>query len=604
VSEAGQLTPSWFLTYCNPLKTQAGSYLLPMSYVYRNDSATFTAAIFRSTDGGRTWVQGRDEFLVEGEGFELGISETTILQLADGRILIYARQQGPGRFHYATSTSTDDGVTFGPIEHSEVLASNTMPASFRDRDGTQMLTWSGHNAFGMQSYQRNDITVAYSEDESPRWSGYHDLLGATRLGSPGHPGVANDQGFASVYVEADSAPVGEADRLFAVWANWRHPFSILVEDFTEYVRRTTGALDVSLHRNAYMANFGSELNATRWWRTLPKGTLDLVAGPRPIGRAVRLRGKAGERVAASRIFPGIRRGAVRFRVNPMAVGAPLDLCVQEGFSRAEANARGGILALRLLPSGELHVTTDHRFDADAVVGFVGNDLDPATGNLGGWAPSGGLAFDYQRRSIGIDLRTPIEVTGVTLQDDDVTYPPAGTRLTAADLAIWVSDTNSGDWRRLADWTVARTNGGAFVLSGPAVTTRYLKISQPYGDTKFTFANDFARILQITGGSLPAQIYRPLRTPVALPSRQWSTVEVDLDLDAGSVTLLVDGLEREVLPVLHEADIATHLLIATGAASSTAQEVQVDELIVRDRSVPDPEFRAIKPTVEVPVQLQR
>lgn len=71
-----------------------------------------------------------------------------------------------------------------------------------------------------------------------------------------------------------------------------------------------------------------------------------------------------------------------------------------------------------------------------------------------------------------------------------------------------------------------------------------------------------------------------------------------------MTLLVDGVEREVLPVLHEADIATHLLIATGAASTTAQEVQVDELIVRDRSVPDPEFRAIKPTVEVPVQLQR
>jgi len=587
---AGQHVP-WYLSYSNVIKTRRGSYLIPIAHAYTSDAA-FAVSVFRSTDGGATWVQGEDELHVSGGGFEVGLSETTLTELTDGRILLHSRQQGSGRYHFARSTSIDDGRRWAAVGDSTIIASNTFPASFRD-DGRLHLTWSGHNAFGADSYRRNNLTAAWSDDEADTWQGYHDLLGATRMSAPGFGTL--DNGLGPVVVQADSTSAGLDDRVFSWWQNWSTPYTMLVEDWADYVQHSHGALDVPLHRNAWAQAFGGELNSSRWWRSTASGTLDLVAGHRPTAKAVRLRAPAATTAAASRLFPAIRRGRARFSLRLPTIGTGADLCLQEAFS-VDPNARGAALWLAVRPDGTVWATEDHRFDTGIRIGYVQADLTPATGNLSGWATSGNIALDYRRRSIGVDLLTANEFTKVTLSDT-----PAGTRLVADDLTVWVSETNHDDWRQVTDWTAAAT-GSSFVLTGPPVAGRYLKVNQPYADDAFTFVNDFSRIItvEVTRPELISERqFRPLDVATNVGGGGWHRFELRADLDAGSLEVWIDGTQRDALPVLHPAAALTHLLVRASGGSNGA-ELAVDEFLVRDLALPLPtlvnvgEVRAVPP----------
>ncbi|WP_053206609.1 FIMAH domain-containing protein [Jiangella muralis] len=125
-------------------------------------------------------------------------------------------------------------------------------------------------------------------------------------------------------------------------------------------------------------------------------------------------------------------------------------------------------------------------------GWLGNDVDPATGNLENLGLSTSLiALDYRNRSVGAAFWEPVTITALTLRDVD-----GSTRLAAGDLSVYVSDTNDGDWRRVEGVQVARISNG-FTFTGLDVTARYVKVVQPYADDAFTFTNQVARMLEVT-----------------------------------------------------------------------------------------------------------
>jgi hypothetical protein len=578
---------SWGLTYTSPIRTRSGAYVLPISYMIRSDG-TFALGFVRSTDRGRTWVQSRSELTVPDDvGFEIGVTENGLAQLSDGRILLLARQQTRQKRYFALSQSFDDGRTWTPITDSTVLASNTQPTLIGGQGKGLTLTFSGHNAFGQTSYARNDLTVAYSDDDGRTWQGYHNLIGATALATPGW----FNTGEIRRVVNADSAPAATGDRVFA-WSNQGGPPGqiLLVEDFDVYLRDSHGALDVISYRDAGGASRGVELAQSRWWRTLRAGILDLVPGSRAGRQAVRLRSTPPNETAATRQFPAIQQGTVRFALRWTSLGSGLRLSLQEAYGD-HSLATGTVLALRLTPAGELLATTQAPQPLP-VIGYLGNDIDPAAGNLASFGTRGGFALDYQYRSIGADMFAPTEVTGVQLVDDDV-LTADGNRIRPDDLRVWVSDTNAGDWRALEDW-IAVKEGPVITITGPAVTTRYIKVSQPYGDTAFTFGNDVQHLLRILPDREAAQVFHPLPTPARLAKDDWHLVELHVDLALGAIAVSVDGVVRGRLAPLGAAGTVAHLL-AFLEQSSEPSEIAIDELLVRDTARGLPGVALVGPT---------
>lgn len=572
VQSAGRAV-TWGLSYANGLITSSGAYLYPVSYM-KDAVGTMTRNIIRSTDNGLTWVQSPVEFAILGApvGYERGITESAMTELDDGKLLFIARQQDMSKHYFVTATSSDDGVTWDALQDSEILSSNTAPALFRDGRGGRTLTWPGHNGFGMVSYYRNNFTAAYSDDDGESWHGYQDLLAASSMSTPGWANI-NDTRAA---VNADSWK-GDGDARVFAWGRPSRPYMIMhIDDFDAFVRDSHGALDSTAYHDPSAAASGAELTASRWWRTTRMGTLDLAEGRRAGRHAVRLRFSEYDEAGASRLFPAIRQARIRFALRFSGLQTDLRLALQEGFS-AHQNARGTALSLKITPGGELLVTTDDTFAPSWAVGHSNNDADPATGNLSAIGTHQLLGYDFQNRSVGADFGSPREITGLELVDNEFVSRP-GNRLDPAVLQVWVSDTNAGDWTLVSDWTGTKT-GSVVTLSGPPVTTRFVKISHPYSDTLHTVANDEQRMLRVLPDTGATQVFGPMTVPTTLQDGTWHRFEIQADIPGDQIVVIVDGTERGSLPVLHPAAVLTHLLLLGGPAGSG--EVRIDDLLVQD-----------------------
>lgn len=582
-SPAAGKNAAWSLTYTNPVRTPGGTWLVPVSYPYTSNG-TFAVTMFRSTDRGGSWQQVPVEFTIPGGGFEVGVSETALAVRDDGSVLLLARGQGKGRYYMVTSRSTDDGRTWTPVTESKVLSTNTFPALSTGRPGDLQLSWSGHNSKGQASYWRNNLTMAHSQDGGASWNGYHDLIGATSLSVPG---INPPGGSPSLYymrvMEADSVRVGTEDRLFG-WSNWNlrfpdcGPQTLYIEDEVRYLRDSHGALDTLGFRSSIgsVVGQGSELAHDRWLRVSGAGTLSLTSGSRGAASALRMAAPAGSVVGASRLFPAIRRGRIRFRLRWAGVGANLDLAVQEGFG-GEPQATGTVQILRVTPTGRLMASGAPR--GEASIGYVDNDVNPALGNLGNFSYEGNMAFDYLRRSVGASFSSPARLESVRIADAD-----GASRLTAADLSVWVSDTNNGDWTRLTAWTVSGS-GGAFTASGPAVTTRHIKFAQTKADTAFSFVNDKRAIIGFT------RALSPLPEDTTLAANTYATIDLGVDTIAKTVSVTVDGRPRGSVPMFAPAEVVTHLLML-GWSGAAGVDVSLDELLVQDTRAGLPSLRSV------------
>ena len=573
---------AWNITYSDPVKTRTGAYVVPVPYIYLPDGQ-FAEAILRSTDGGLTWTQSATPLVLPEDGFEGGVSESAITQLSDGRLMIIARQQSGEKFHFCVSHSSDDGVTWSPIQDSSVLASNTCPSFLWRGDDSLLLSWPGHNALGQRSYWRNNLTVARSTDDGAHFGQHQDLTGATSLSRPGWFN-GNER---VTMIEPFMVAAGESDMLVA-WADVRagSGSTLLVEDIDRYVQDSHGALDVLNHYSAAGAENGSELAQSRWWRTTKPGSLTLVDGPREGVRAVRLDSAGSTRaVGASRLFPGTRHATLRCRLRCGQTTAGLRIAIQEGFATVDtptggANAHGTVALLEVRADHSVWTTTDDVFDAVPLGGWLESDSDPATGRLA-FGEVGGVAFDYNLRSIGLDLLAARQVSGLVLTASPDFKPT--TRLEASDLRIWFSDDNA-TWTEQSGWSGTK-DGLTITMNGPAATTRYVKITQPYSDKAFTFAGymqDFIHVLPARPDLEHPQEFHPLPVATTFEAGRWYTLQVEADLDAGTVVLSVDGtVVAEQAPLRH-AETMTHFMLLGGNGGTT--EVEIAELLVQDRSL--------------------
>lgn len=578
---------SWAITYTNPVKTSSGAYVVTIPHIFRPDGQ-FALAIIRSTDGGATWTQSATPLTMPVAGFEGGVSESVITQLRSGALVIYARQQDNGKYYFGTSKSVDDGVTWTPMSDSTILASNTNPTVL-SRTEDLLLGWPGHNAFGQKSYRRNNMTLAYSRDDGQTFQGYHDIAGATELSTPGWKDATQQRQMFEAFI----VPAGTKDLLVG-WASALQAgggATMLIEDIDRYLYDSHGALDVVRHIRSAAATSGTELAQARWWRNTAAGSLTLVPGPRAGIQAVRLQNSdPAVATGASRLFPGTRSGRLRFRFRWNDLGATMRLALQEGFAtngttnNVGANARGTAAIFELTATGSVTVTTDDAYDGTPVGGYLELDSDPTKGNLG-IGVTGAVALDYNGRSAGLDLHQPREITSIVLTGlAQFATGGTSTRLQPSDLRIWKSNTNYSDWEEVTGWSGTK-NGLVMTFTGPAFTSRFVKISQPYTDKAFTYANlarDLITVLPARPDIEDPQQFVPLQTPTTLSPGDWHTLQLDFDLDSEQIVMRIDGNVVSQLPTLRNAETITHLLLLTGTGGTT--DVSVAELIVQDSSL--------------------
>ncbi|WP_158560592.1 DUF2341 domain-containing protein [Paenibacillus contaminans] len=577
----------YLLSYTNPIRLSTGRLLEPFSYVI-GDDGTFGVGFLYSDDDGASWHKSVTELSIPSVGGEGGVTEVAVIELGDGTVKTYMRQQRADLFYLGTSSSTDHGSTWSPVVNSDVMSTNTFPGMIRDGNNDILLTWSGHNAMGGGSYHRNNLTVAYSNDETATWQGYRDVLGRTKLSNPGWLN-GNE---ARTVVQADKVPAGEDEWLFS-WSGPNGVYSLLIEDFDRYLRSSHGALDdFEYEKQAVATDNGSRLANDYWWKSTDSGvvtTSNIFA--KQGKRSLQLNDTVNDkkRTAASRLFPAARKASVQFSVYGASFANELYVSLQEGFSQ-NWNALGAGFILQVAADGKLKYT-DTATDSsttDTKVGFVNPDTDPTRGNLISIGDMGSFALDYVNRSVGADLGRYTKINAIKLTDSKQYNKPQaggvlGNRINKENLEVYISNSNKGDWTRVDGWSYDKTDGNITIgLESLSVSARYIKVHQSYSDTGFTFGAPLQEIMTVITDQSAPVVFHELPTPTVLAPNEWNAIKIDYDLDAASADVYVNGVFKGAIADAHPGKTINHLMLSSGLGAGT--NVFIDEVMIQDKTL--------------------
>jgi len=137
-----------------PLVLKDGAWLLPLY-----DERRWQPVFWRSKDGGRSW---QEVAIVR----QRGLIQPAVVELADGQLLAYCRST-MGRI--VRLTSDDGGFTWSAPEPTNLPNPNAAVDLARMSDGALVL------AFNDSVERRTPLSIAFSPDESERWTVIRDL---------------------------------------------------------------------------------------------------------------------------------------------------------------------------------------------------------------------------------------------------------------------------------------------------------------------------------------------------------------------------------------------------------------------------------------------
>jgi predicted neuraminidase len=154
---------------CKPTLLPTGRLLLPLY------SDTFSISIMAITDdGGKTWTASRPLI-----GF--GNIQPAVLRRTDGTLVAYMRENGP-RKRVRVAESKDDGLTWGPVDSSE------LPNPGSGLDGLRLASGQWLLIYNDTVQGRNRLAASLSTDEGRTWTVTRHLENQTS-GSFHYPAV-------------------------------------------------------------------------------------------------------------------------------------------------------------------------------------------------------------------------------------------------------------------------------------------------------------------------------------------------------------------------------------------------------------------------------
>jgi predicted neuraminidase len=140
-----------WMTRAHPLELPSGRILVPLY----SDGYDFSLIAF-TDDGGVTWQSSKP---LVGPGNV----QPSLVRRRDGTIVAYMRDNGPPPKRVLLSTSSDDGVTWSPVVHTDLPNPGSGLEVIALRDGRWVMI-SNDTERG-----RHSLLVALSDDEGRTW---------------------------------------------------------------------------------------------------------------------------------------------------------------------------------------------------------------------------------------------------------------------------------------------------------------------------------------------------------------------------------------------------------------------------------------------------
>jgi hypothetical protein len=158
-----------------PLRLSSGRLLVPAALHACPDGTKQTwsrravSLAYRSDDAGRTWRGSRDTVAIPAaEEPDVGLQEPGVVELADGRVLMYMRTDLGCQYQ---AVSEDGGETWSPPAPGP-LASPRSPATLRRLpwSGALLAVWNDHSGrHPFPAGKRTPLCAAVSTDEAASW---------------------------------------------------------------------------------------------------------------------------------------------------------------------------------------------------------------------------------------------------------------------------------------------------------------------------------------------------------------------------------------------------------------------------------------------------
>jgi predicted neuraminidase len=135
---------------CKPIELPNGRILLPL---YTDTFSISIVAI--SDDDGKTWYASKPLL-------GIGAIQPTLLRRDDGEIVAYMRENGVTK-RVRTCSSTDDGITWGPVTETD------MPNPGSGLDGVRLQNGHWLLVYNDTMDGRSSLVAALSDDEGKTW---------------------------------------------------------------------------------------------------------------------------------------------------------------------------------------------------------------------------------------------------------------------------------------------------------------------------------------------------------------------------------------------------------------------------------------------------
>ena len=182
--------------YCGALitmiQTKSGKVVVPVQQMMYDPGRSGTQT-FVSADDGKTWKRSNIIDL-GGHGHHDGGFEATLAELGDGRLLMLIRTPLD---QFWQALSTDEGLSWRVIRPTGIDASNAPGYLARLASGRLVFVWnwlypqgengyvrsSGQSTQVMSSHHREELSIAFSEDDSSTWN-EPVVLAVQKRGSP------------------------------------------------------------------------------------------------------------------------------------------------------------------------------------------------------------------------------------------------------------------------------------------------------------------------------------------------------------------------------------------------------------------------------------
>lgn len=180
-NEPQKMHDAWTGAVRDIIETSDGGIVFTAMQMQHNPGR-HTALTYRSDDRGRTWTPS-NVIDLGGAGHHGGISEPTIEELKDGRLLMFVRTNWMQLWRME---SKDGGRTWHNYGPSGIPASSAPAMLKRLQSGRLILAWNHAYPVGATSYplsggdristatpvsnHRQELSIAFSEDEGRTWS--------------------------------------------------------------------------------------------------------------------------------------------------------------------------------------------------------------------------------------------------------------------------------------------------------------------------------------------------------------------------------------------------------------------------------------------------